>query len=166
MKHKLSFIIALWWVILCAIAGVFLLALSDKNSRLSESENRMLAGFPEVSARNVASGEFMTGFDSFLTDGFFARDEVVSFTGKLLDGFSLLSQDDRREAQADNMEDRLQAEGDMQVDDGGTAQPAEQPASQVAPAQPGSAAPEQVRGADAPETDEPEEDEPVTLPEG
>ena len=91
MKHKLSFTIALWWIILCAVAGLFLLVATDKDSRPSESENRMLAGFPEVSARSVASGEFMAGFDSFLTDGFFARDGVVSFTGRLLDGFSLLA---------------------------------------------------------------------------
>ena len=166
MKHKLSFIIALWWVILCAIAGVFLLALADKNSRLSESENRMLAGFPEVSARSVASGEFMTGFDSFLTDGFFDRDGVVSFTERLLGGFSLLSQDDKREAQADTMENRLQAEGDMQAENGAQPEGGDaEPAGQIAPAQPG-AAPVQNAGADALEIDEPDEGGDVTLPEG
>ncbi|MBR4441965.1 MAG: hypothetical protein IKS52_01680, partial [Clostridia bacterium] len=84
MKHKLSFAAALWWVILCAVAGLFLIVVSDKDSRLSESENRMLAAFPEVSAKSVVSGDFMTGFDAFLSDAFFDRDGVVSFTEKLL----------------------------------------------------------------------------------
>ena len=110
MKHKLSFTVALWWIILCAVAGVFLMVVSDKDSRLSESENRMLAPFPKVSAQSLVSGDFMTGFDDFLSDAFFDRDGVVSFTEKLLGRFSLLSQDDLREAQAQNMEGRLDAE--------------------------------------------------------
>ncbi len=163
MKHKLSFTVALWWVILCAVAGLFLLITTDKDSRLSESENRMLAGFPEANARSIASGDFMTGFDNFLTDGFFARDGVVSFTGRLLDGFSMLSQDERRESQADSMENRLQAEGDMQAEGGEGAQPeGQQDAFQAAPAQP-ETAPAQPKGADAPETDEPDEGGEVSL---
>jgi len=158
MKHKLSFIAALWWVILCTVAGLFLLVVSDKNSRLSESENRMLAAFPEVNTRSIVSGEFMTGFDDFLSDAFFARDGVVSFTDKLMGRFSLLSQDDLREAQADTMETRLQAEGDMQA----------APDGQSAPTQPGAAPAEPApqAGADAPETDEPEENDAVPAPEG
>ena len=104
MKHKLSFTVALWWVILCAVAGLFLILVSDKDSRLSESENRMLAAFPEVSAKSLVSGDFMTGFDDFLSDAFFDRDGVVSFTEKLLGRFSMLSQDDLREIQAQIME--------------------------------------------------------------
>ena len=77
MKHKLSFIVALWWVILCLIGGVFLLGTSDKQPLLSESENRMLAGFPKLSAASLASGEFMTGFESFLSGAFFGRDALV-----------------------------------------------------------------------------------------
>ena len=84
MKHKLSFIVALWWVILCLIGGVFLLGTSDKQPRLSESENRMLAGFPKLSAASLASGEFMTGFESFLSDAFFGRDALVRTSDRLL----------------------------------------------------------------------------------
>ena len=146
MKHKLSFTVALWWVILCAVAGLFLILVSDKDSRLSESENRMLAAFPEVSAKSLVSGDFMTGFDDFLSDAFFDRDGVVSFTEKLLGRFSMLSQDDLREIQAQNMEQRLEAEGG--------AQPGAESVTQIAA----------VGGADAPETDEPDED--ISAPAG
>ena len=111
MKHKLSFIVALWWVILCLIGGVFLLGTSDKQPRLSESENRMLAGFPKLSAASLASGEFMTGFESFLSDAFFGRDALVRMSDRLLGAFSALSRDDKLAAAANDMENRLQSEG-------------------------------------------------------
>ena len=100
MKHKLSFIVALWWVILCLIGGVFLLGTSDKQPRLSESENRMLAGFPKLSAASLASGEFMTDFESFLSDAFFGRDALVRTSDRLLGAFSVLSRDDQLAAAA------------------------------------------------------------------
>ena len=163
MKHKLSFAAALWWVILCAVAGLFLIVVSDKDSRLSESENRMLAPFPEVSARSIVSGDFMTGFDSFLSDAFFDRDGVVSFTERLLGGFSMLSQDDVRELQAQDMEARMQAEGGSPEEDG---EDASQPQEAVAPAQPGAQPQIGGGGADAPEVDEPDEESDAPAPEG
>lgn len=134
MKHKFAFTVALWWVILCTIAGAFLICLSDKESRPSESENRMLAGFPEVSAKSVLSGEFMDGFEPFLSDAFLGRDGVISFTNRLLGNFSLLSRDDTLAAAASDMENRLQAEGDMQaLDDDSTGE--EAPAEADVPAE-------------------------------
>ena len=160
MKHKLSFTVALWWIILCAVAGVFLMVVSDKDSRLSESENRMLAPFPKVSAQSLVSGDFMTGFDDFLSDAFFDRDGVVSFTEKLLGRFSLLSQDDLREAQAQNMEGRLDAED-------GAPQEGQPQQENTAPAQPGLETVQIAQGgADAPETDEPDEETDAPVPEG
>ena len=111
MKHKLSFTVALWWVILCLIAGVFLMGTSDKQSRLSESENRMLAGFPELTATSLASGDFMTDFESFLTDAVPGRDALVRTGDRLLGTFSVLSRDDTLAAAANDMEERLQSEG-------------------------------------------------------
>ena len=73
-------------VILIGIAGFFLIAATNKHSRLSETENRMLAAFPDVNARTLSSGEFMSGFEDFLSDAFFGRDQVVQLTNGLLDG--------------------------------------------------------------------------------
>ena len=110
MKHRFSFIVTLWWVLLCALAGFFLLVTGSKHPRRSDAENRMLAGFPEVSPKSVVSGDFMTGFEDYLSDGFFDRDGVITFTERLLGGFSTLSEDERQAMRAEDMEGRLDAE--------------------------------------------------------
>ena len=114
MKHKLSFIAALWWVLLCAIAGLFLILTANKRSRASDTENRMLAGFPEVSVQSVTSGDFMEDFEGFLTDGFFGRDSVIAATDRLLGSFSTLKGDDLLAVKAADMEKRLESEGAAQ----------------------------------------------------
>ena len=149
MKHKLSFLVALWWVILCAVGGLVILIVSDKNERLSESENRMLAGFPRLNGESVASGAFMTGFEDYLSDGFPGRDGVISFTEGLMDRFSTLSRDEKRASQAADMENRLETEGQNQAAPAETQAPDEvSPAAVPAPP---------ALDAAAPETDEPEE---------
>ena len=110
MKHRFSFIVTLWWVLLCALAGFFLLVTANKHPRRSDVENRMLAGFPEVSAASVTSGDFMSGFEDYLSDGFFERDAVIASTDRLLGRFSTLSDDDRLAMQSEEMESRLEAE--------------------------------------------------------
>ena len=118
MKRKTSFIAAVWWVTLCLVAGVFLMAFSDKHSRESDAENRMLQGFPEFSMQRVLSGEFMTDFETFLTDGFIGRDSAISFTNGLLDVFSVMSTDDRIAAATADMERELET-GALQVENPG-----------------------------------------------
>lgn len=110
MKHKFSFIVTLWWVLLCALAGFFLLVTGNKHPRRSDAENRMLAGFPDASPKSVVSGDFMTGFEDYLSDGFFDRDGVIAFTERLLGRFSTLSGDDKLAMQSEDMENRLDAE--------------------------------------------------------
>ena len=110
MKHKFSFIVTLWWALLCALAGFFLLVTGPKQPRRSDTENRMLAGFPDISPKSVVSGDFMSGFENYLSDGFFDRDGVITFTEKLLGNFSTLSGDDKLAMQSEEMEDRLDAE--------------------------------------------------------
>ncbi len=111
MKRKFAFTVALWWIILCAIAGFFLIVATNKRSRLSETENRMLAAFPTANAQTLANGEFMTGFEDFLSDAFFGRDEVIKLTDGLLDRFSTLSEDEKLVVQARDMERRMATEG-------------------------------------------------------
>lgn len=148
MKRKLSFTVAVWWIILCAIAGFFLIAATNKRSRLSETENRMLAAFPEVSAQTLASGEFMSGFEDFLSDAFFARDGVVQLTDGLLDRFNALSDDEKLVYQARDMEKRMASEGinPAEAADGDAEAQAEDvelfPGEEPAPDAEGEAAPE------------------------
>ncbi|MBQ8507478.1 MAG: hypothetical protein IJ466_08640 [Clostridia bacterium] len=116
MKRKTSFAVAIWWVLACAIAGIFLMCTSEKESRVSEAENRMLQGFPKLSLETVFNDEFTTQFDAFLADSFFGRDGVVSFTNGLLDTFSVLSKDDAMAAKTAEMESDLQ-NANLQVEE-------------------------------------------------
>lgn len=52
-------------------------ALTD-DKEYSETENRYLASFPELSFQSVLSGEFMSAFESYLSDHFSFRDKIVS----------------------------------------------------------------------------------------
>ena len=91
MKNKFSFLTALWWILLLAVLGFFLLAATDKHSRESEDENRMLAAFPTLSGKSLADASFMNGFEDFLSDAFFGREGVTKFTDRVMDKFSVLT---------------------------------------------------------------------------
>ena len=84
---KGSFLAALWWLMGCLCLGVLLVLLAPRESRLSQSENRMLAGFPELSAETLKSGDFFSGIEDYLSDGFFGRDQVVGWTDAVIDVF-------------------------------------------------------------------------------
>ena len=71
----------------CLGAGELLFV--EKGERMSESENRMLRAFPEFTKESVASGEFMDGFESYLSDAFFFRDEAASIHDGVMGVFAL-----------------------------------------------------------------------------
>lgn len=121
MKHKLSFTVAIWWLILSAVMGFFLLAATDKEARESESENRYLAAFPKLTGKSLTDASFMSGFEDFLSDAFFGRAQVTHFTSRLTGVFNALSQEDKMVVAAQNMEQKLADEG------AADAPPAEQP---------------------------------------
>jgi len=108
MKNKRSFTATIWWLLACLIVGVFLMCTSDKEGRISEVENRMLQGFPKLSVKTIFNDEFTTGFEAHLSDNFFARDGVVSFTDGLLGTFSVLSADEEMMMRTEAMETELQ----------------------------------------------------------
>ena len=117
MKNKLSFRVAVWWLILCAVAGIFLLAASDKQARESEAENRMLAGFPSLTVKSVADASFMNGMEDFLSDAVAGRSQIKNFVSRLTGAFSVLSSDDKMDKAISDMEKKLAAEGAAQVND-------------------------------------------------
>lgn len=80
----------------------------------------MLAAFPAANAQTLANGEFMTGFEDFLSDAFFGRDEIIKLTDGLLDRFSTLSEDEKLVVQARDMERRMATEGINPASDPGT----------------------------------------------
>lgn len=63
--------------------------LQFREARPSESENRMLQGFPAFNAGTLVSGKFMEEMESYLSDTFYFRDQAASFTKANLALFSL-----------------------------------------------------------------------------
>ena len=65
------------WLAAALLAIVLILdltALLAKDSSYSESENRMLAGFPKMSAAEFQSGKWFSGLESYQADQFVGRD--------------------------------------------------------------------------------------------
>ncbi|MGI5896053.1 MAG: DHHW family protein [Oscillospiraceae bacterium] len=60
------------------ITGVLLLLIFLPKKEFSDNENRVLATFPELSFESITSGEFMKGFETYVADHFFLRDEWIS----------------------------------------------------------------------------------------
>ena len=79
LKKRISFTVIYLCLLSLFTLGVCELLFVDKSERVSVSENRMLSAFPALSASSVADGGFMDGFESYLSDAFFFRDEAASF---------------------------------------------------------------------------------------
>lgn len=88
MKDKFSFVFVYWWMLILLIFGTGLMLFAEKEERVSETEKRTLSGFPELNAQTLFSGDFFTGIEDYLSDGVFARDEVVGVSDDLLGLFS------------------------------------------------------------------------------
>lgn len=56
------------------IFGFTAATLIKPDTEYSETENRVLAGMPKISAETILSGEFEEDYESYLTDQFVARD--------------------------------------------------------------------------------------------
>ena len=84
MKKRFSFVCIYLCLLTLLVCGAAELLSPDKGERLSESENRMLAAFPALSAGSVADGSFMSGFESYLSDAFPFRDSAADFTDAVM----------------------------------------------------------------------------------
>ena len=84
MKKRFSFVCIYLCLLTLLVCGAAELLSPDKGERLSESENRMLAAFPALSAGSVADGSFMSGFESYLSDAFPFRDGAADFTDAVM----------------------------------------------------------------------------------
>ena len=111
MKKRISFAVAVWWVVLMAVLGIFLLSATDKHARESEAENRMLRAFPEISVGSVADASFMNAFEDYLSDAFFGRAKIKNLTSRMTGAFRWMSEDDRMDKATADMEKKLAAEG-------------------------------------------------------
>ena len=89
MKRKASFILLYAAILLLGGLGLLLLLTGEKESRVSEKENRMLAGFPKCSLETLLDGSLMSGVESYLSDGMFERDAIVDLTAAISERFSV-----------------------------------------------------------------------------
>ncbi|MGN1443545.1 MAG: DHHW family protein, partial [Acutalibacteraceae bacterium] len=65
------------FVSVIVLVTLLILILPDK--QMSEKENRVLAQKPVLTLSSITSGKFMTDFESYLTDQFPLRDQIISF---------------------------------------------------------------------------------------
>ncbi|MBR0207508.1 MAG: hypothetical protein IJQ43_01265 [Oscillospiraceae bacterium] len=63
--------------------GLYLLFFAPKDGGVSDTEMRMLQSFPQISLSSLASGTFMDEFESFLSDAFPAREEMIALSDAL-----------------------------------------------------------------------------------
>lgn len=103
MRRKLTFLITLWWVILCGVIGVCMLLFAGKTPVVSEEENRTLAGLQSFSLSALQSGSISESFESFLTDRFFLRSELVDGANAIKHLFSALTVDELLNAEGDEV---------------------------------------------------------------
>ena len=77
MKKPFFFALAYAALLALLTLGVGILTFAPREERMSESENRMLQGFPALRGEDLLSGAFMGEFESYLSDAFPARDRLV-----------------------------------------------------------------------------------------
>ncbi len=82
MKKKASDILIIGMFLLL-IGTMFLIFLFTPAKDFSEVENRSLSQMPEFTLKNLASGEFMSDFESFLTDQFPFRDSWTDMKARI-----------------------------------------------------------------------------------
>lgn len=111
-RRRGAFLVALWWLVGCLCLGVLLLLLAPRQERFSEQENRMLAGFPSFSGETLTSGAFFTGVEDYLSDGFFARADVIEAAEASLELFNHQTEEQRQIRQEAETNALLAADAD------------------------------------------------------
>ncbi len=94
MNRKMSFVLTLWWLILCGTLGVCLLLFADRDAVVSEDENRTLSAFPKLTMQAIQDGSYAESFEDFLCDKFFVRTQVVDAASAFKHVFSALTVDE------------------------------------------------------------------------
>lgn len=95
MKRVITSLICVYLCLLAAFScGLGELLFCGKEERPSYTENRMLQAFPAFNGQTLRSGSFMDGFEAWLSDAFFFRDEAASFSDAVKGIFRLSSDED------------------------------------------------------------------------
>ncbi len=108
MKNKFSFVIVYCWLFILLVCGTLLMAFAEKEERISEAENRTLSGFPELSVQSIFSGDFFLGIESYMSDGFPERDNIIGISERMLSVFSVNTDEETIMLEELAMSDELQ----------------------------------------------------------
>ena len=87
-KHRKIYLPAYLCLLALFTLGVAELLWTSREERLSGTENRMLSAAPELTMESVVSGEYMSGAEAWLTDGFPGRDAAVGLSRSLMGLFT------------------------------------------------------------------------------
>lgn len=162
-KYRISFIPIYLLLSLLFGVGLMLCLFGEKESRVSDRENRMLAGFPEVSRESITSGAFMTGLENWLSDNMFERDAIIeasnAFMGKIALWVPEKTDDEKLEEQVAAMAGADDAE-EAEPSQAPTEAPTQAPAEVSTPEPEATSAPRPVPE----ETESPETGEPAPTP--
>ncbi|MCM1055381.1 MAG: DHHW family protein [Bacteroides sp.] len=74
--------IAFFAVFLAAMPILTLIFLSPEKTPFSENENRYLAAFPELNLKTYKEETFMEGFDEWISDRFYGREDWIALKNK------------------------------------------------------------------------------------
>ena len=77
MKKIISVLITLIVIV------TFILLLVSPKEEFSYNENRYLAKFPRFDISNILSGKFMTKLDTYISDNFPCRENLLGFKTRL-----------------------------------------------------------------------------------
>lgn len=94
MRRKLTFLVTMWWLIFCGVLGTCMLLFANREPVVSEQENRTLAGLPVLSLQTLKAGGISEAFESFLSDQFFMRNDLVDCANAIKHVFSLQTVDE------------------------------------------------------------------------
>ncbi len=124
MKRKLSFLLLYGALVLFGGLGALLLLFGEREPHASLTENRMLAGFPELSRTAIRDGSFMTGLEDYLSDNMPERDRLVARADGLIARLSLAGGPDEEDELAAQLKAFAQEGGDEETPEpAGTPEP-------------------------------------------
>ena len=91
---KIEKIIAVICVIIMFAIGFGTLVSDNKSPVLSEDENRMLAGMPELIFDTVMSGDFASGFEKYMIDRIPFRNSIINTQNSIAQSLSIVTLND------------------------------------------------------------------------
>lgn len=104
--------VALWMALLLGL-GIYYAGFAPREAEFTETENRTLAAFPEVTAESLFSGQFGQEIETYLLDRFPVRNQAIDAVNRFQSFVSLASHDEYLLI-AENVEDPL-VSGDYQA---------------------------------------------------